>query len=653
MSDDLDRLEAAMRADVPKAPEEVRHQAIAAGMTAFEKHHKSLFDGESENPPLSKGIRSWLLGLSSPKKSRTYATLAGAASFALVALVAVYLIPLFSSPVGDAPKSAHEDVASVEDSFEHRQVDDDVFLQAPATTVFPDGPTESFGIVNNGISGQPNSPAATFEDELRSKRRDYGRDRFTRFGGNPIRVVAEVPVSTFSIDVDRASYSFVRASLRDGILPQKNAVRVEELVNYFPYNYPVPESQDAPFAASVLLLPAPWNPDNRLLHIGIKGYLPDGQADRRSNLVFLIDTSGSMGAPNKLPLVISSLKLLLSALASNDRVAIITYAGSAGVLLEPTPVEEAGKIAAALDRLDADGYTAGGEGIRQAYLLAEQHYIDDGINRVILATDGDFNVGITDIEELADYIERKRAGGVMLSVLGFGKGDYNDALMQRLAQNGNGHAVYIDSLSEARKALVEESTSMLFPIAKDVKIQIEFNPASISEYRLIGYETRMLAREDFRNDKVDAGEIGAGHAVTAIYELTPTGSGAERIASLRYRRAEGEAAVVGSNEEMAFLKIRYKLPQSDVSKLIEQSITSTDVRESVAAAPDDVRFAVAVAAFGQLLRGGRYTGNYGHDDVIALAQGAKGEDPYGYRAEFIGLVRLAELASAMDRPLVH
>ena len=325
--------------------------------------------------------------------------------------------------------------------------------------------------------------------------------------------------------------------------------------------------------------------------------------------------------------------------------AIVTYAGSASVLLEPTRVGEKARIGAALERLSADGFTAGGEGIRQAYLLAEQHFVEDGINRVILATDGDFNVGITDPGELTGFIERKRAGGVFLSVLGFGMGNYNDALMQRLAQNGNGNALYIDSLSEARKALVEEARSLLFPIAKDVKIQVEFNPAAVSEYRLIGYETRLLEREDFRNDKVDAGEIGAGHRVTAIYEFTPAGSGAERIAPLRYQR--DASAEAGSPDELAFLKIRYKLPDAETSTLVTRPVTAADVHASAGAAPADVRFAAAVAAFGQILRGGRYTGGYGYGDVIDLAQGARGEDPFGYRAEFVGLVRLAQSAAAM------
>ena len=478
--------------------------------------------------------------------------------------------------------------------------------------------------------------------------REQGRDRFEDFDANPVKVVAEEPVSTFSIDVDTASYGFVRASLNGGVLPQKDAVRVEELVNYFPYDYPGPESRETPFRASVSLLPAPWNPAARLMHIGIRGYALDTGTVPRANLVFLVDVSGSMDAPNKLPLVVSSLKLLVDTLAPEDTVAIVVYAGAAGTVLPPTPIAERGRILAALEHLDAGGSTAGAEGIRQAYLLAERHFVEGGVNRVILATDGDFNVGLTNPDELEGFIARKRESGVFLSVLGFGMGNYNDALIQRLAQKGNGNAAYIDSLNEARKALVEEATSMLFPIAKDVKVQVEFNPAAVSEYRLIGYETRMLAREDFRNDRVDAGEIGSGHTVTAIYEVVPAGSGGERVAPLRYQRREAAEAELEFGDELAFLKIRYKRPDAETSILITRAVTTADSFESVEAAPREARFAAAVAGFGQLLRGGRHTGDYGYDDVVALARGARGDDPFGYRAEFINLVRLARSAAALE-----
>jgi Ca-activated chloride channel family protein len=398
------------------------------------------------------------------------------------------------------------------------------------------------------------------------------------------------------------------------------------------------------------VFPSPWNVDNKLIQIGIKGYeLP--QTDQpASNLVFLLDTSGSMNEPNKLPLVRNAMKLLLESLKPDDTVAIVTYAGSAGTVLEPTPVEDKAKILAALDNLQSGGSTAGAEGIRQAYLLAGQHFRKDGVNRVILATDGDFNVGITDDDDLKSYIERQRKTGIYLSVLGFGMGNYNDALMQTLAQNGNGNAAYIDSLSEARKVLVEEASSTVFTIAKDVKIQVEFNPATVSEYRLIGYETRLLNKEDFNNDKVDAGEIGSGHTVTAIYEITPTGGAGQLVDDLRYGNQDTILSIEPdtTNDEYAFLKIRYKLPDEETSKLIAAPITRDLESRTIDAAPTEVRFATAVAAFGQLLRGGRYTGSYTLDEMIDLAQGAKGTDEFGYRAEFINLVRLAKSAAALQ-----
>ncbi|MEM8648874.1 MAG: YfbK domain-containing protein, partial [Pseudomonadota bacterium] len=333
----------------------------------------------------------------------------------------------------------------------------------------------------------------------------------------------------------------------------------------------------------------------------------------RTNLVFLLDTSGSMRAPNKLPLLRNSFKLLLNSLQADDTVSIVTYAGSAGTVLEPTKVSDKAKILGALDRLNAGGSTAGAEGIRQAYALAEQNAVKDGVNRVILATDGDFNVGITNPEELKSFVERKRKSGVSLSVLGFGMGNYNDALMQTLAQNGNGNAAYIDSLNEARKVLVKEAGSTLFTIAKDVKLQVEFNPAKVSEYRLIGYETRILKREDFNNDKVDAGDIGAGHTVTALYEITPAGAKTRLVDSLRYQQKAAEPAA-SNGDEYAFVKIRYKQPQGSKSTLITTPVTAAHEVSDGASAPQDARFAAAVAAFGQILKGGRYTGSFSYDD---------------------------------------
>ena len=477
--------------------------------------------------------------------------------------------------------------------------------------------------------------------------RDQGRDTFEAVEQNPIKIVREAPVSTFSIDVDTASYSFVRSSLNNNVLPPKDAVRVEEMVNYFPYDYEKPADQTLPFKANVSLYPSPWNADRKLMHIGIAGYELDRAQKPNSNLVFLLDTSGSMNAANKLPLVINSMKLLLDTMRPDDTIAIVTYAGSAGTALEPTMVKDKAKIIAALNRLTSRGSTAGAEGIRQAYDLARQNMKKDGVNRVILATDGDFNVGITDRNELKSFVERERKSGIYLSVLGFGRGNYNDALMQTLAQNGNGNAAYIDNLNEARKVLVDEASSTLFPIAKDVKLQVEFNPLKVAEYRLIGYETRMLKREDFNNDKVDAGDIGAGHQVTAIYEITPADSTKKSVDSLRYGATNTAPSVVKSSE-YGFLKIRYKLPSEDTSKLITAPITQQNEVTSFDKASTEVRFATAVAAFGQILKGGTYTGTYSHDDVIKLAQGAKGADRFGYRAEFINLVRLAKSAPSME-----
>ncbi|NNF80189.1 MAG: VWA domain-containing protein [Rhizobiales bacterium] len=480
---------------------------------------------------------------------------------------------------------------------------------------------------------------------------DQGRDKFSSPQDNPVKVVAEDPVSTFSVDVDTASYAFLRASLNRGVLPQKNAVRIEELINYFDYDYKGPDDRAQPFKANVAVMPTPWNTETKLMRIGIKGYQLPKTERPRTNLVFLLDTSGSMRAPNKLPLLRSSFKLLLNSLQADDTVSIVTYAGSAGTVLQPTKVSDKAKILGALDRLNAGGSTAGAEGIRQAYRLAEQNAVKDGVNRVILATDGDFNVGITNPEELKSFVERKRKSGVSLSVLGFGMGNYNDALMQTLAQNGNGNAAYIDSLNEARKVLVKEAGSTLFTIAKDVKLQVEFNPAKVSEYRLIGYETRILKREDFNNDKVDAGDIGAGHTVTALYEITPAGAKTRLVDGLRYQKKTAETAAdsdAGSTNEFAFLKIRYKQPKGTKSTLITTPVTTANQVADVAAAPTDARFAAAVAAFGQILKGGRYTGSYSYDDVIKLALSAKGVDEFGHRAEFINLVRAAKTAAALS-----
>jgi Ca-activated chloride channel family protein len=488
------------------------------------------------------------------------------------------------------------------------------------------------------VRALPDRPAVAAEP--------HGRDQFAGQAENPYKVTREEPVSTFSVDVDTASYSFVRASLARNALPPKDAVRTEELVNYFPYAYPAPASADEPFRTTVSVFPSPWNEGRRIVHIGIKGYAVSPAERPKANLVFLVDTSGSMNAPNRLPLAKQALAMLVGELDARDKVAIVTYAGSAGTALEPTPASEKAKILAAIERLGAGGSTAGAEGIRQAYALAEANFDPAGVNRVLLATDGDFNVGITSREELKGFVERKREKGIFLSVLGFGIGNYNDAMMQALAQNGNGTAAYIDTLGEARKVLVEEATSTIVPIAKDVKIQVEFNPAHVAEYRLVGYETRALRREDFNNDKVDAGDVGSGHTVTAIYEIVPVG--APRVNSdLRY--GPSQAAPAAPGQELGFLSLRYKLPKSDTSRLATTPIGASAGHERFEDASQEARFAISVAGFAELLRGGRHTGRLTYDDVIRTASAAKGEDPFGYRGEFVQMVRAAKTAAAMQQ----
>ncbi|WP_374627629.1 von Willebrand factor type A domain-containing protein [Devosia sp.] len=466
-------------------------------------------------------------------------------------------------------------------------------------------------------------------------------DEFTRFAESPLKIVKNEPVSTFSIDVDTASYAYVRRALTDGWVPEPDAVRIEELINYFSYAYPAPADATTPFEPTVSVYPTPWNGKTQIVQIGIKGYVPPVGEDKASNLVFLIDTSGSMDEPDKLPLLKRAFALLVDQLSANDTVSIVVYAGSAGVVLEPTRATEKAKILSALENLSAGGSTAGAEGIELAYRLAEQNKVADGVNRVILATDGDFNVGIDDPEDLKTYIKSKREGGVFLSVLGFGQGNLGDDTMQALAQNGNGNASYIDSFKEAQKVLVQDAGGTLETIAKDVKIQVEFNPAVVSEYRLIGYETRALNREDFNNDKVDAGEIGAGTTVTALYEITPVGSGAELNDPLRYESdAAVPAAEVGT--EIGFLKMRYKLPDGDTSRLTELPIGKDLAVKELAQASEDARFAAAVAAFGQKLKGSNY-GEMSWEAIRDLAQGARGSDENGYRAEFMQLIDMARV----------
>ncbi len=672
--DELAILKSAFQNTSPKPPASIREQAIATAKGEFDRSfkEKGIEKRHMDKALNFSALHSYIQRLTMQFSRPSLALVGGA--FALAIGIVSYQIVVTTYRTTEIPQSLDESVAflpSTQDVADgYSQYLDSVQVESQqraesARNKSMAASEQSFS--NGGISAgsangtgglmmhlaQPmNLENLVLIDHYTRLDENQSRARFTEFEPNAVKLVTEEPVSTFSIDVDTTSYAYLRAMLNQGILPSKDAIRTEELVNYFPYDYAPPVKRDQPFAAHVSLMPAPWNNESRIMHIGIKALEPDVNAASPANLVFLVDTSGSMDQPNKLPLLIRSFKLLLSSLAADDKVAIVAYAGSAGVILEPTPVSQRSKILASLENLYAGGSTAGGEGIRLAYSLAEQHMSASGINRVILATDGDFNVGMTDVDELEEFITRKRSSGVYLSVLGFGLDNYNDDLMQHLAQSGNGNAAYIDSISEARKVLVEQVTSTLIPIANDVKIQVEFNPALVSEYRLIGYETRMLSREDFRNDKVDAGEVGAGHSVTAIYELTPANTDTGLIAPSRYQNEDLNSGS-GFDNEFAFLKIRYKHPNAQSSTLITQPVTVDDYYEKIDSAPRDVRFATAVAAFGQLLHGGRYTGEFGYEDVIALANDARGDDNFGYRSEFIRLVRMAQVVEPLDYSVEH
>ncbi|WP_226470206.1 vWA domain-containing protein [Luteimonas panaciterrae] len=473
-------------------------------------------------------------------------------------------------------------------------------------------------------------------------------EKYAEHEDNPVHRASEQPVSTFSIDVDTGSYSNVRRMLKQGTRPPADAVRAEEMINYFSYGHPAPSTRETPFRVTTELSPAPWNGKRQLLMVGIKGYDVPKATLPPSNLVFLIDTSGSMDTPDKLPLLKQAFTQLARQLRPQDHVSIVVYAGSAGLVLPPTSGDKQGEILAALDRLEAGGSTNGGDGIQLAYAMAKQGFVANGVNRVILATDGDFNVGVTDPGALETLVADQRKSGIALTTLGFGQGNYNDALAEKLADVGDGNHAYIDTLQEARKVLVEQMGATLLTIAKDVKIQIEFNPAQVAEYRLIGYENRVLRREDFSNDKVDAGDIGAGHEVTALYEITPAGSGAEQLPALRYGN-EAKPATGAKTDELAELRLRYKRPGEEKSRLIATPILRRDLR---ATPSDTLRFASAVAAYADALRGGTHLGNWTWDDITRTARGALGEDRWHQRAEFVELVGQARALTAGDTPKI-
>ncbi|WP_380054417.1 von Willebrand factor type A domain-containing protein [Falsihalocynthiibacter sp. SS001] len=620
MSDDLDALKAFL-ADTP-APDEAKKRAhIALAEKNFEHFQGSQSEARltSESSPKTVG---WISGVRHMLNVMT-----SRAGLALTTSIAAVGVGIFFFAPNELPQPLERAKTAAPDT-----------LAIETQEMASDAPVAELLVGSAALRSHP-APAPMgiqIVDDFAPFPLEASSEEFANEAPGALKTTQDDPVSTFSIDVDTASYSIVRSSLTNGTLPPKDAVRIEEMINYFPYDYEAPTG-DAPFSQNVTVMNTPWNTDTQLVHIGIQGALPVTEDRPPLNLVFLIDTSGSMQDINKLPLLKQSFRLMLGQLRPDDQIAIVTYAGSAGQVLEPTPASESSKILAALDQLEAGGSTAGQAGLQQAYDVAQSMQEDGEVTRVLLATDGDFNVGIHDPEALKSYIESKRDQGSYLSVLGFGRGNLDDATMQALAQNGNGQAAYIDTLAEAQKVLVDQLTGALFPIADDVKIQVEFNPAEVAEYRLIGYETRALNREDFNNDKVDAGEIGAGHNVTAIYEITPVGSPAIKNDELRY---SATTVAPSQSDELGFLKLRYKRPGESTSELITQPIT-----EGMGTSNLDTEFATAIAGFGQLLRDDTYLVDWGWDDAIALAQSAKGDDPFGYRAEAVTLMRLAKSLS--------
>ena len=472
---------------------------------------------------------------------------------------------------------------------------------------------------------------------------DFNREDYDNISENKFFKVTDNPLSTFSIDVDAASYSNVRRFLNQGQLPPAGAVRIEEMVNYFHYQYPQPEKNE-PFSISTEIADAPWNKEHKLVLIGLQGKKIPTENLPASNLVFLIDVSGSMQGLERIGLVKASMKMLVDQLREQDKVSIVVYAGAAGLVLPTTNGVNKTKIKEAIDNLEAGGSTAGGAGIKLAYKTAKENFVPQGNNRVILCTDGDFNVGESSDDAMERLIEEERKSGVFLTVLGYGMGNYQDAKMQKLADKGNGNHAYIDGITEAKKVLVNEFGGTLFTIAKDVKLQIEFNPAKVKGYRLLGYENRMLAKEDFNNDKKDAGELGSGHTVTALYEIIPVGvnsSFLNNVDPLKYQQEITPLSKTSQTTEMMTIKFRYKAPDGDISKLIEHPVL--DKQNTIEKTSDNFRFAASVAQFGMLLRHSAFKSKASYMDVLSLARKAKGNDEEGYRSEFIRLVESAQL----------
>ncbi|MDH7461477.1 von Willebrand factor type A domain-containing protein [Chitinophagaceae bacterium 26-R-25] len=492
------------------------------------------------------------------------------------------------------------------------------------------------GVVVQGYSGSK-SVRIRGNSSIKAKDENYNREGYDNIQENTFQKVAAHPLSTFSIDVDAASYSNVRRLINEGTLPTPGAVRVEEMINYFSYNYPQPKD-DKPFSVTTESTQCPWNKAHQLVMIGLQGKKIDYDKLPPSNLVFLIDVSGSMEEEDKLPLVKSSLQLLSEQLRPQDKIAIVVYAGNAGLVLPSTNDKQ--KIKEAINALEAGGSTAGGAGIELAYKTAQQNFMKEGNNRVILCTDGDFNVGASSDDALENLIEQKRSTGVYLTVLGFGTGNYQDSKMQKLADKGNGNHAYIDNISEAKKVLISEFGGTLFTIAKDVKLQVEFNPAKVKGYRLIGYENRMLAKEDFNNDKKDAGDMGSNHTVTALYEIIPSGVDDDELGTvdpLRYQKQKAKKPSASFSNELMFVKLRYKKPDEDKSKLFE-----VPVNASTQLASCNIRFASAVAAFGMILRNSEFKGTSNYKLVKSLAQGSVDNNSDMYKKEFLELVKKAE-----------
>lgn len=485
--------------------------------------------------------------------------------------------------------------------------------------------------------GKMETPSMCNAFIVRMQREDWNTENYSTIHENGFKNAKNNPLSTFSIDVDKASYSNVRRYIDQGIKPPTDAVKVEEMINYFTYDYPEPVGEH-PFSLTTELGNCPWNKNHYLLHIGLKGKNIDKSKLPPSNLVFLIDVSGSMQTPNKLPLLKKAFTLLVNELRPQDRVAIVVYAGAAGKVLDPTPGNKKDKILDAIANLQAGGSTAGGEGLKLAYKTARENFIEDGNNRIILATDGDFNVGVSSTSEMERLVEKERNSGIYITVLGFGMGNIKDDKMETIADKGNGNYSYIDDIEEARKVFITEFGGTLFTIAKDVKFQLEFNPANVKSYRLVGYENRLLNDEDFNDDKKDAGEMGSGHTVTALYEIIPASSGEAppSVDPLRYQ--EKETAETKFGDELLNIKVRYKDPNSDTSRKLEVMVAPKP-KENTSA---NFRFSAAVASFGMLLRDSEYKGNATFSTVIELAKSAKGDDDEGYRAEFINMVRNAE-----------